>query len=99
MLSVITGRSPLALPALPLNFGWETLSTSPLFGVVMPTAGGNVSTVNVTGLLTPAGFPGEPAWVAVAVYCPVSRAGLALPEFQLPPVPVAVAVETTEPFT
>jgi len=60
--------------------------------------GGGV-TVNVTGSLLPAGFPWcELVWVATAVYCPLDRAGLALPDVQPAPVPVAVAVETTVPF-
>ena len=60
--------------------------------------GGGV-TVNVTGPLLPAGSPtSEFAWLATAVYCPLDRAGLALPDVQLAPVPVAVAVETTVPF-
>jgi hypothetical protein len=62
------------------------------------TLGAAVSTVNVTGELAPAGFPGsELVCVAVAVYCPSFRAGLALPELQPPRVPGAVAVETTVP--
>ena len=60
--------------------------------------GGGV-TVNVAGSLLPAGFEGnELAWVATAVYCPLGRAGLALPDIHPAPVPVAVAVETTVPL-
>ncbi|TMM18072.1 MAG: hypothetical protein E6F96_07180 [Actinobacteria bacterium] len=56
-------------------------------------------TVKVTGLLLAAGFPdSEPAWMATAVYCPLGRAGLALPDIHPAPVPVAVAVETTVPL-
>ena len=63
----------------------------------MMTGGG--VTVNVTGSLLPAGFPRiELTWVAIAVYCPLARAGLALPDVQPAPVPVAVAAETTAPF-
>ena len=62
------------------------------------TLGAAVSTVNVTGgSLTPAGFPSGLSCIAIAVYCPLDRAGLASPELQSPPLPVAVAVETTEP--
>src|SRR5207248_176292 len=66
------------------------------------SAGGatvNGATVNVTGPLLPAGFPGSKlAWVATAVYCPVDRAGLALLDAQPAPVPVAVVSETIVPF-
>ena len=61
------------------------------------TLGAAVSTVKVTGSLTPAGFPSGLGWVAIAVYCPLERAGLALPEPHPPPVPDAVAVATTDP--
>ena len=69
-------------------------------GAFNVTAGAAVSTVNVTELLVPAGFPSELCWVAIAVYTcfPLDRAGLALPELQPPPAPVAVAVATTDPF-
>ena len=59
--------------------------------------GGGV-TVNVTGALSPRGFPSELFWMATEVYCPIDRAGLALPDVQPAPVPVAVAVETAVPF-
>jgi hypothetical protein len=62
-------------------------------------AGGGV-TVKVTGALLPVGFPrSELAWVAIAVYCPVERDGDAWPDVQPAPVPVAVAIETSVPFT
>ena len=63
------------------------------------TVGEVVSTMNPTGGLLPAGFPRELAWMATAVkVCsPLGRAGVALPEVQLPPVPVAVAVDRTVP--
>ena len=32
------------------------------------------------------------------MYCPIGSAGLALPEVQPPPVPVAVAADTIAPF-
>ena len=62
------------------------------------TVGGFVSTVNATCWLVPGGFPSELVWVATAVYVcfPLARLGLALPEVQLPPVGVAVALETSE---
>jgi hypothetical protein len=59
--------------------------------------GGGV-TVNVAGGLRPAGFPNELSCDAIAVYCPADRGGVALPEVQAPPVPVAVAAETIAPF-
>jgi hypothetical protein len=69
------------------DFGWFNVSL-----------GGPVSTVKVTGSLMPAGFPSELGCVATAVYCPLDKAGLASPDAQVPPVPVAIAVETTDPF-
>ena len=62
------------------------------------TVGEVVSTTNVTGELVPAGFPSELVWLATAVYVcfPLARLGFALPEVQLPPVDVAVALETSE---
>ena len=62
------------------------------------TGTGGGTTVNVTGALRPAGFPTELSCDAIAVYCPADRAGVALPEVQAPPVPVAVAAETIAPF-
>ena len=62
------------------------------------TIGGAV-TEKVTGPLRPAGFPGsELFWVATAVYSPIGREGLAPPDVQLAPVPVAVALETSVPL-
>ena len=57
-------------------------------GAFKVTAGDVVSTVKVTGLLAPEGLPSELSCVATAVYCPLDRAGLALPETQAAPVPV-----------
>jgi hypothetical protein len=68
------------------DFGWSNV-----------TIGELVSTMNVTCALLPAGFPSELGWVAIAVYCPLDKAGLAWPELQAPPVPVAAALETTLP--
>ena len=62
------------------------------------TAGELVSTTNVTGELVPAGFPSELGCVATAVYCPLERVGLALPDVQLPPSGVAVAIAMTVPL-
>jgi hypothetical protein len=62
------------------------------------TVGADVSTVKVTGELLPAGFPSELCWTATAVNVPFVSDGLASPEDQLPPVPVAVAVDTTVPL-
>src|ERR1700694_1663300 len=61
------------------------------------TVGGDVSMVNVTGLLLPVGFPSELGCVAIALYSPADSAGLASPELQPPPVPGAVAPETGLP--
>ena len=70
--------------------GWGTAATL--------TTGGGV-TVNVTGVLLPAGFPRiELAWVATAVYWPAGSAGLALPDVHPARVPAAVAFETSVPF-
>src|SRR6202035_158170 len=59
------------------------------------TVGEVVSTVNLMLLLVPPGFPTELACVATAWYSPLERAGLALPEFQLPGALVASALETS----
>jgi len=61
------------------------------------TVGEAVSTVNLTGALVPVGLPSELGWLATAVYCPLGSVGLALPELQLPPAGVAVAVATMAP--
>ena len=66
-------------------------------GAVKVTLGEAVSTMNVTGALTPAGLPAELVWVAVAVYTPLASAGLASPDVQLPAVADAVAVARTVP--
>ena len=81
--------------AKPVNNGVASLDGD--FTGFNVTVGEVVSTVNVTGSLTPEGLPSELSWAAVAVYCPLERAGLAWPDVQSPPVPVAVALETTEP--
>jgi len=67
-------------------------------GWLKVTFGEVVSTVKVLDELVPAGFPSELGSVAVAVYCPLGRAGLALFDVQAPPVAVALAVETTVPL-
>ena len=82
--------------AVPVNVGAVLLEG--VGGCFSVTVGELVSTMNVTGVLTPVGFPGsELSWVATAVYCPLGRAGLAGPEVQAPPVRVAAAVETIGP--
>ena len=81
--------------AVPVNDGVVSLEGD--FGWSKVTVGELVSTVKVRASLEPAGFPSELSWVATAVYCPLERAGSASPEAQPPPVPAAVAVETTEP--
>src|SRR5438128_1908647 len=68
-------------------------------GTFKVTVGAAVSTVNVRASLEPVGFPIELSCMATAVYVcfPFASAGCALPEIQLPPAGVAVAVATTEP--
>jgi hypothetical protein len=81
--------------AVPVNVGVVLFESEA--GWASVTTGGLVSTLNVTGWLTPSGLWSELSWLAVAVYSPVLSDGLALPDFQAPPVPVAVALETTLP--
>jgi hypothetical protein len=79
--------------------GGTTAGVMGVMGGTGVTVNGIGATVNVTGPLLPAGFPGiELFWLAIAVYCPLDRAGLALPDVHPAPVPAAVAVETTGPF-
>src|SRR5438270_8143755 len=85
---------PVSL-ALPVNDG--VVSFDGDFGWSKVTVGEAVLTTKVTALLLPAGFPSELGCVATAVYWPLDNAGLACPELQLPPVPAAVALETTVP--
>jgi hypothetical protein len=66
------------------------------FGGFKVTVGAEVLTVKVTVLLFPAAFPSELGCVAIAVYSPLERALLAVPEVQLPPLGFAVALETSE---
>jgi hypothetical protein len=61
------------------------------------TVGELVSTTKVTGELLPGELPSELGWVATAVYWPLAKAGLACPELQPPPVPLAAAFETGTP--
>src|SRR5207249_3764972 len=68
------------------------------FGAFKVTVGEVVSTMKVTALLLPGGFPSELSCTATAVYCPLESGGLALPDVQAPPVPVAVAVATSAPL-
>ena len=82
--------------AVPLNDGVVLFDSGG--GCSKVTVGEVVSTTNVTGELVPVGFPSELSWLAIAVYFPLGSAGLALPDVQAPPVPVAVALETIEPF-
>src|SRR5438128_11270645 len=81
--------------AEPLNDGAVLLEGD--FGWLNVTVGEVVSTMNVRGWLTPEGFPSELSCVATAVYWPLERAGLALPDTQAPLVPGAVALDTTAP--
>src|SRR6476469_6435298 len=81
--------------AVPVNDGVVSLEGDG--GCFKVTVGEAVSISKVTGLLFPAGLPSELVWVALAVYSPLERAGLAPPELQPPPVPVAAAVERTVP--
>jgi hypothetical protein len=59
------------------------------------TVGEAVLTVNLMAVLFPSGFETELDWVATAVYSPLDRAGLALPEFHVPGAFVASALETS----
>ena len=77
--------------AVPVNDGAVTLDGD--FGWFNVTVGEFVSTVNVTGRLLPVGFPRELGWYATAVYWPFDRTGVTVPEVQLPPVPVALALD------
>ena len=43
----------------------------------------------------PVSLPSELSWVAFAVYDPLVSGGVALPEPHVPPLPFAVAVETS----
>jgi hypothetical protein len=104
------GPSPLSAHAKPViglvaSLELDTIDTgSPVWGIDGnhlndATGGGGVGiTVNVTGPLLPVGLPYELSWEATAVYCPSGRAGLAGPETQPAPVPVAVAAETIVPL-
>ena len=82
--------------AVPVKDGVVSLEGD--FGAFNVTLGAAVSTVKVSGSLAPAGFSSGLSCIAIAVYCPLDRAGLASPELQSPPLPVAVALETIEPF-
>jgi hypothetical protein len=92
-MSTVTGVVSLAEPVKDGAVFFDSNS-----GWLKVTVGEAVSTMNVTGELTPAGLPSELCWTATAVYCPPDSAGPASPEVQSAPVPVAVAVETTAPF-
>src|SRR5438128_11208751 len=81
--------------AEPLKVGAVSLEGD--FGSFKVTVGEVVSTMNVPGWLPPEGFPSELSCVATAVYWPLERAGLALPDTQAPLVPGAVALDTTAP--
>jgi hypothetical protein len=95
----------MAVIGLVASLELETIDTgSPVWGtggnhLNDATGGGGVGvTVNVTGPLLPVGLPYELSWEATAVYCPSGSAGLAGPEVQAAPVPVALAAETIVPF-
>ena len=89
-ISTVTGAWSLAVP--------ENAGT--LFGdgdgsALSVTVGGAVSTMNVTCRLWPGGLPIALCCTASAVNTPLLRAGEARSEIQLPPLAVAVAVEST----
>src|ERR1035441_7852483 len=90
-MSIVTVVMSLAVP---VNDGVRLFDGEG--GRFSVTVGEAVSTSNVTGLLSPSGFPSELGWTATAVYSPLESDGLALPELQLPPVPVAAAFEWIE---
>jgi hypothetical protein len=81
--------------AEPSNVGFVLLDGDT--GWPSVTVGEAVSTVNVTGALTPAALPSELGCVAIAVYWPLGRGGAEGPDVHVPPVGVAVAVATTVP--
>jgi hypothetical protein len=83
--------------AVPVNDGC-VLFDSGLASGFSATLGDSVSTMNVTGALVPGELPIELACVAVAVYVPRGRAGVAGPDVHAPPVPIAVAVARTGAF-
>ena len=68
-------------------------------GLLRVTVGEAVSTVNVTGLLTPFGAPEGAFLGGDGCVLPPPRAGLAASEAEPPPVPAAVAVATADPLT
>jgi len=79
--------------AVPVKDGVVSLDgDAGLFNV---TVGEAVSTIKDTVRLLPSGFPSELSCVATAVYSPLGSSGLAWPELQSPPFPVAVALETS----
>ena len=85
---------PLSL-AVPLNVGVVSLEGD--FGALSVTVGDFVSTSNVRGSLEPGGLSSELGWLATAVYWASGRAGLASPEIHVPPIGVAVALDTGDP--
>jgi hypothetical protein len=91
-MSIVTGVVSLAFP---LKDG--VVSFEGDFGWFNVTSGAAVFTVKATGALFPAGLPRELLCVATAVYWPLTSAGLALPDVQSPPVPVASALATGVP--
>src|SRR5438309_681189 len=92
-MSTVTVSVSLALPA---NEG--VVSFDGVFGWFRVTVGEAVLTTNVIALLLPAAFPSELGCVAIGRAARRDSAGLAPPELQPPPVPAAVAVETTVPW-
>ena len=83
--------------AVPLNVG--VVSFDGVGTAFSVTVGERVSTTKWTSLLLPDGLPRELFCSATAVYSctPSASAGLACPEVQPPPVPVAPALATGEP--
>src|SRR5947209_5820841 len=83
--------------AVPLNDGVVSLDGEA--GDLSVPAGDVVLTVKHTLLLVPAAFPSAlcPYTTLFRSCLPASSAGLAGDELQPPPVPVAVALETTGP--
>jgi hypothetical protein len=82
--------------AVPVNDGCVWFDSGLASGLSV-TFGRSVSTTNVTGALVPGELPIALTWVAVAVYVPRARAGLAGPDSHKEPVPLAAAVARTDP--
>ena len=89
-----TTTGVVSLP-VPLNDG--VLLFDGDVGWFSVTVGDAVLTTKVTAALLPSGFPRELGCVACAVYSPLTSAGLAALDVQLPLAGAAVALDRGEP--